>query len=266
MVVAVISVMLAVSYLINSQNIRQLQLSDYYSYSCGSETEEPGREFRILTVARTEALSLADYLCSNPDFSAVYPSVSIRWQRRDYLTLDHIQEQSFDLFFNRQHVVSGIAPNYKLFYSLFHDSPHYTLEWISNDDQPQLNADYFSRKTIGLLSDPKSQSYHIMPLDTLKAAGIQLPKSRIIYFSDTYSLYQAFNVGRVDMIPVPRVKSNAQVPFRAAYRLNISDAMSPGSWFLSHKVGIAVHCDLQKVLKLYDEKVFDHDSDQTDCR
>ncbi|MDK2777934.1 MAG: hypothetical protein KYX62_09755 [Pseudomonadota bacterium] len=266
MVAAVLAAVLTVSYLSTRQSSRPLQLSDYYSYRCGAEPSLPDREFRILTVARTEARALADSLCSNPAFSAVYPTVSIRWQRRDYLTLDHIQEQSFELFFNRQHVVSGIAPNYTLFYSLFHDSPHYTLEWISDDDQPQLSDDYFRHRTLGLLSDPKSQSYHIMPLDTLNAAGIQLPESRIIYFSDTYSLYQAFSSGRVDVIPVPRVSSSAQIPFRAAYRLLISDDMSPGSWYLSQRVSAAVHCDLQNVLNRYGEKVFDHETDQTDCR
>ena len=247
-----------------------LNLSDYYSYQCltrplpSSAADKP--EFQILTVASPHAAQIADKLCGREDFARYYSGVRIRWQRRDFLTLDKIQNTRFDLFFNRAHVVEGIAPNLDLYYRMFRDSPHYSLYWVSLNDQPQMTPEYFAGKTIGLLADPHSQSFHIEPLDSLKIAGIGLQPQQIIFYGDMLSLYNAFNAGDVDLMTTPKgLISNNFDESKARYQL-ISNDMSPGKWYLSNAVNPDVHCALQTALNIYYSEVFPDAEASHDCQ
>ena len=251
------------------QQPQPLQLQDYYRYQCHTPAiaQEDKPVFNILTLGPQNAQAMADNLCADPVFAGHYAGVLIRWRRRDYLTLEAIQDGVYDLFFNRQHIVSGIAPNYPLYYSMFQDSPHYILDWISLNDTPQLSADYFAGKRIGLLSDSRSQSFHIQPLDSLNSAGITLSADQITYFSDMYSLYQALQQGKADLIPSPRsLGSEHSMLSQQPYRLMISDHMSPGSWFLSHRVSPEVYCSLHRILDLYNQRTFADAVPTPDCR
>ncbi|WP_221793147.1 hypothetical protein [Oceanobacter mangrovi] len=253
---------LTLSSLAARQQAEPLHLSDYYSYQCQTGSSQQAT-FRILTLSADHARELADNLCGQAEFSEHYGSVSIRWRRRDFLTLELIQESRYELFFNREHVVTGIAPNYQLFYSGFHRSPYYSLYWASHQQPVQLSREWFVNKTIGLLEDSRSQSFHIMPLDQLARIGLKPNSPQIHYFGDMAALTAAFDKGQIDITTKTSGMLTKQ-PDQLALT-TISDHMYPGNWYLSHQVAASVYCSLHRALEQYLANFFSGASAAYDC-
>ncbi|MGB1091967.1 MAG: hypothetical protein ACPGYX_07575 [Oceanobacter sp.] len=246
-------------------SVSGLVLRDYNRYSCHLETQTPGKAvFRILSLSRKASQALADRLCHSRELSKFYGSVDIVWRPRDYLTLADIQNSRFHLFFNREHMVKGTAPNYELYYTRFHESPSYALDWLSLESPPEFTTDYFSHKTIGLLADPHSQSFHIEPLDSLTRRGISVHSEQLHFYPDVQSLFKGFRQGEVALVSSPRDLFIDQIPVHQ--RLEINAHMSPGSWYLAHIVAPQVRCELHQALSGFNQGVFGRKVSDNVCR
>jgi hypothetical protein len=215
-------------------------LSNYDRYICVIRTPV-SNPLRILALSSHNAQKLADSLCQKTQIQEKYDSIEITSRRRDFLQAKHIFNQQYDLIFNRLHVITGVAPEYALFYSVLTNGPDYSLYWLSNKSPVELSSDYFSDKHLGLLADPLSQSYYLQPMNRLKAAGVNLNDKQILLYPDLRSLYLAFRTGAVDIIP-SAAEINLDFDTKPDFRTLIGEHLESGVWLVSKKVPEQLHC------------------------
>lgn len=216
------------------------KLTDYDRYTCVINIPA-NNPLRILTLSSHNAQNLADTLCKSKGVKDKYDSIEITWRRRDFLQAKHIFDQQYDLIFNRLHVITGVAPEYALFYSVLTNGPDYSLYWLSNKSPVALSQEYFSGKYLGLLSDPLSQSYYLQPMNRLKAAGVNLSDEQIRLYPDLRSLYLAFRTGAVDVIP-SAAELNLDFDTKPDFRTLIGEHLESGLWLVSNKVPAELYC------------------------
>ncbi|AFT71200.1 Putative membrane protein [Alloalcanivorax dieselolei B5] len=226
--------------------VAPIALGPLHVYRCQTAGGHATDTFHILTVTNYGAQALADRLCASPTLSRQFAAVEISWQPRGQLSGGDLVEDRFDLLWNRERVLKGLLSNYQDYYRQVQRTPRYSVYWLSNKDKPQLSADYFAGKRLGLLRDQASQSGFQSPLGQLHAAGIDAKALDIHYFIDRDSQYRAFLSGEVDLISgVPRA-GDLTIP--ADHRLLITDQAPSGAWFLHRRHPRALRCDVLQAL------------------
>ncbi|KJS09326.1 MAG: hypothetical protein VR73_02460 [Gammaproteobacteria bacterium BRH_c0] len=224
-------------------NDTDIQLGDYSHYRCQTGRDS-GPVFRMLTLTSTEAMAMADRLCRAPTISRVFSAVEISWRPRGFLTARLIVDEAYDYFWNREHLVQGMVPDFHNYYRPLLDTPVYALYWLSLHSQPQLSREYFADKTVGFLQDAHSQTFFLQPFNALKEAGITLRESQKRFYPDINALYQAFASGAVDLISAtPGIAD--ELGITEYYSLLLADDVPSGRWFLRQRwFGSGVECDL----------------------
>ena len=205
---------------------------DYNSYRCQLNGSGEGNGFQVLTLTGTGALDLAGRLCNSEVIAAHATYVEVHWYSRSFLTAQYLVEQQFDLIWNREHVAFGLVPDLMSYYERILESPHYQLFFVSRKSAPELEADWFEDKSLGLLSDSHSQSFFLQPLGVASTAGFHLTEEQKIYYPDLTALINAFRLGEVDVISAPEgmVQMLGVSPI---HKTAIADDAPSGSWFLS---------------------------------
>lgn len=243
LVTAVIALVPALGLWFAGQTNVAAPLGDYNTYQC--ETGTAGNaSFRVLTLSSEGAIAMADRLCQLPAMRGQFNAVTITWQHRGFLTAQHIVDEEYDYFWNRQHLVAGMVPDFHNYYRPLFSTPVYSLYLISRHEQPQLTPAHMAGKTLGLLRDPQSQTFFLQPFKALKEAGISLQESQKRFYPDIASLYAAFRDGKVDMVTGTRQIFRDQ-GVDTYHSLLLADNVSSGAWFLRRRwFGSGLDCAL----------------------
>ncbi|WP_165857375.1 hypothetical protein [Marinobacter sp. JSM 1782161] len=233
--------------LLGQVRVADANLGPYDHYRCDTGAEQGGRDFRILTTTNYLAPALADHLCQSGWLADRFGGVDISWQPRALLDTRDLADQRYDLLWNRHRVLRGLLANVDQYYERLLQTPTYSVYWLSRTDKPQLTADYFADKRVGLIQDSQSQSSFQQPVGQLRQAGIELAPEQLHFFADRRSLYQAFNTGDVDIISGLKWVGEQAVP--PERRLVIAEGLSTGAWFASRRVlEPGARCDLLAAL------------------
>lgn len=190
----------AVCLWISSQRIVVPALGDYHVYRCDTGNAANSAVFSVLLVSSARAREIADRLCAAPEIRRHYGSVLVSWKPRGRLGAEEILSESYDLIWSRGHTMAGLVPEYGDFYQSLMRYDHYRVYWFSRGAAPELTAEYFHGKRIGLLNDKLSHTLYLLPLASLKEAGINFSAENLIYFDDAVSLYQAFARNELDLV------------------------------------------------------------------
>ncbi|WP_288131210.1 hypothetical protein [Microbulbifer sp.] len=193
-------VTIAASSLLARQHIELGTLGKYHVYQCqtGGVTSAP--VFDLLAVSSHRARKVADHLCAASPMAEYYGAVRIDWQPRGQLSAKDILNETYDLIWSREHTMAGLVPEYASYYEPLLHYDHYQVYWFSRGAPPRLTPAYFHGKRIGLLNDRQSHTMYLLPLASLKEAGIDFSAEELVYFDDAPSLYGAFARGELDLV------------------------------------------------------------------
>lgn len=175
-------------------------LGDYHIYQCDTGGAETAPVYKLLLVSSVRARDIAERLCAAPSIQRSFSRVQVSWKPRAYLTAEQILGEDYDLIWSRAHSMAGLVPEYGDYYEPLLHYDHYRVYWYSRGGAPQLTADYFHGKRIGLLNDKLSHTLYLLPLASLKEAGVSFSEENLRYFDDAESLYQAFARDELDLV------------------------------------------------------------------
>ncbi|MCP5326690.1 MAG: hypothetical protein H7A09_10265 [Oceanospirillaceae bacterium] len=232
--------------LLAPHRVSQLVLADFTHYQCQVNHAAGQETFNIYIPTDMLARQLADELCQHTLAGSRYRNVQISWQPRSALHTRELMQQQYQLFWNREHVLSGMLPDWQQVYYPLLKLPHYEIDWFSQHAGLQLRQGDFSAQRIGLLADTDSQSGYRLP--RMQLNELQIAESQLQYFPTREALITAFMAGQLDIIPALPV----QLPqWPANQRLRITDQAEMGDWYLSRSVDPALHCSLRDALQIF---------------
>ncbi|WOX04587.1 substrate-binding domain-containing protein [Microbulbifer pacificus] len=232
---------------ISSQRVAAPELGDYHLYRCETRAEAgtgsaDGDVFSTLLVSSSHAREIADRLCAAPAIRRHYGAVQVSWKPRGRLGAEEILSETYDLIWSRGHTMAGLVPEYGDYYEPLMRYDHYRVYWFSRGGAPELTAEYFHGKRIGLLNDKLSHTLYLLPLASLKEAGIEFSAENLVYFDDAVSLYQAFARDELDLVSGgDYVQQDLDIPLS---RTLISSEANAATLFVRRKRAVGIDCAL----------------------
>ncbi|MCS6211586.1 phosphate/phosphite/phosphonate ABC transporter substrate-binding protein [Shewanella baltica] len=225
------------------------KLQDYSRFQCQTTANANLVSFNIYMPVSRFASELALSACQSPILAEQYSQVTVSWQPRNSITPQILLDEEFDLIWSRERTMLAMLPNFYNYYQVLEHSPHYSVYWLSLKDKPMLTPAYFAGKILGIFEDTNSQTNYLLPLDSLKKAGISLPAEQFKRYSDRASLYQAFITGQVDLITYPKWLPNGQ-EIDENHRLLIADNLPTGTWYARRELldNPRLRCELLAVM------------------
>lgn len=222
-------------------------------FSCSVADGRVNNVFRVYQPTDYLAETLGQRLCQllrGTDYSQVVVS----WQPRAQLGTDNLLQQSYDLWWDRQHVLEGQLPAVQTIYAPLLHLPRYQVAWFSHQPHPALNADFFNGKRIGVLTDSRSQSGHQQPLEQLASHHLPTSHDQLHFYTNRQTMVDDFLAGRLDLIPGMRVFP-ALSRWPADQVLPIAADLPIGDWFVARHIPPALHCSLIDALRLYEPMI-----------
>ncbi|MEX0739906.1 MAG: hypothetical protein WD071_11250 [Pseudohongiella sp.] len=195
---AFLLIAIVLSGILSHQNAR-ISLGEYYQYRCSTGLAS-GPELRILSVIPTYAAEMAQKLCRSPAISEEFASVKVSWKPRTLLSTADLVNQRYDVIWNRHHFLTGLMPDFDEHYDTLLHYDNYSVFWLSLNNTPQMTAEYFQGKRIGLLADDSSHTHNLLPLTSLATIDTLGENYVPVYFANTGSLYDSFYRGELDLI------------------------------------------------------------------
>lgn len=184
-----------------SQQQVALELGNYYQYRCKTGNEAATRnELRILSVLPTWSADMAEQLCQADSIRNAYAGVTVSWKPRTLLSTADLVNERYDVIWNRHHFLTGLMPDFDNFYDTLLHYDNYSVFWFSQLSAPQMTAEYFRGKRIGLMNDDSSHTHNLLPLTSLKSIPGLGEEYTPVYFDDAGSLYDSFYRGQIDLI------------------------------------------------------------------
>ncbi|WP_226663565.1 hypothetical protein [Microbulbifer aggregans] len=238
---------LGVSLWITRQQVSPPTLSDYHTYQCNAaaasrDDNDPRSTFRILTVTSMYAREVADYLCASPVVAKYYAGIEISWKPRRYLTAEQLLNEEYDLIWSRAHNMRGLVPEFSNYYDTLLRIGHYQVYWFSREQKPEITAPYLKGRRLGLLNDRLSHTHYLLPLESLKQAGVAIDQQELVYFDDALSLVTAFRDGSIDLISGGLwLEQDLDIPLQ---RTLISDSAVAAGLFVRRQRAAAVDCEI----------------------
>ncbi|WP_160152510.1 hypothetical protein [Microbulbifer sp. ALW1] len=242
-----VAVGVALCLLLSAQEGKVPETGYYHLYQC--ETRGPakaaageGKLFSILLVSSSHAREIADNLCKSPAMGWHYAGVQVSWKPRSHLAAEDILSEAYDLIWSRTHSMAGLLPEYGDYYEPLLRYDQYRVYWFSRGAEPELTAEYFHGKRIGLLNDKLSHTLYLLPLASLKDAGIEFSAENLVYFDDAVSLYQAFARDELDLVSGgDYVQQDLDIPLS---RTLISGDANAATLFVRRKRAPGIECAL----------------------
>lgn len=182
------------------QRVTPPVLGDYHLYQCDTGGAAGSPVFKLQLVTSVRAREIAERLCAAPSVQRTYRGVQVSWKPRALLTAEEILSEEYDVIWSRSHSMAGLVPEYGDHYEPLLHYDHYRVYWYSRGGAPQPTADYFHGKRVGLLNDKLSHTLYLLPLASLKEAGVNFSEENLRYFDDAVSLYQAFARDELDLV------------------------------------------------------------------
>ncbi|WP_017443919.1 hypothetical protein [Gayadomonas joobiniege] len=224
----------------------QLQLSDYHKYQCSTGSDKT-ETFKYLTAIPLLNQQIAESLCQSQAIASHFGHVEIIWKNRNQLTVNDLLNGNINLLWSRDHNLAGLLPNHQDYFNKLLDINNYSVYWYSRMQGAEYNKKFFAQVRIGLLANEVSQTHYLLPMDALKKHNIQTQTLDIVYFDDTYSLYQAFKDNHIDLIP-SGASFDKQLDF-SVEKLLISANVQAASIYLDNTQPESVACAVKHAIQ-----------------
>lgn len=239
---------LAACLWLSQQRLESPALSDYHLYECRTASAADSRPvFRMLSVTSLFASNIAESLCTSPLIARHYRSVQISWKPRTQLTAEQLLNEQYDLIWSRANTLRGLVPEFANYYDTLLRIGHYQVYWFSRGEKPALTAEYLKGRRLGLLNDRLSHTHYLLPLESLKQAGVSIADQQLVYFDDAMSLVSAFQRGDIDLISGGLwLEQDLDMPLQ---RTLISDNAVAAGMFIRKQRAEEVDCEIIRALR-----------------
>lgn len=235
---------------LSRQGSAAVALTNYHIYQCEIDGARADATFRFLTVSSAYAREMADSLCRSAAMARHYGKVRISWKPRQLLTAEQVLNEDYDLIWSRLHNMRGLVPDFANYYETLLRLDHYKVYWFSRSQKPELTAQFFHGKKIGLLNDKLSHTHYLLPLASLKEAGIDFSGERLVYFDDAMNMYRAFARGDLDLISAGLwLEQDLDMPL---YRTLIADNATAATLFVRKRHDPEIDCAIATALRVFD--------------
>lgn len=243
---------LALVFVLSWQTSSAVNLGHYYQHSCQTDSRGisavgASSSLRLLLVTPALASDIATFLCGRDSVQQQFGAVEVSWRPRTELTASELMNEDFDVIWNREHFLSGLAPDLHSYYDTLLHYDNYAVFWISLHSEPVLTAEYFRGKRIGLLSDISSHTHHLLPLRSLKEAGSSPDEVIPVYFDDASTLYESFYRGEIDLM----TGGLSFAADRPVYRTLLDNSATAATFFIRKELRDSrLRCDVIAALEL----------------
>ncbi|WP_143452282.1 amino acid ABC transporter substrate-binding protein [Lacimicrobium alkaliphilum] len=250
--VLVVAFFLALNIVLLSPYSTSFPLSDYSSVSCNVAQASGNSEIlRVLTITSSMAQQQAEFLCQSRHIGQHFAEVMVSWHSRDFLTAEQLINEDYDVIWNREHVMRGLVPDFHHYYDVLQPSSTYNVYWFSLGEAPRLEAGFLEGKRIGLLDHSTSKTSFLLPLDSLKTAGLKLAQLNISYFVNMKAMYDALEAGEIDIIPGGNWVADQLAPLVLQKTL-IAENVDAGSWYVRKRItDPSLRCAMQRSIQVY---------------
>jgi hypothetical protein len=244
--VAVVVLGAVVAGAINSVSLRHVPPVQYNTYECATGGHVSAAVFRVLAYAESQAVQHADALCRDPAVRGRYGRVHVIWRQRDLNEVRIFFDQEFDLLLAKPEWVElkdiDLVDHY-IPIAMYGDN---TSKFVALDYPPELSADYFHGRLLGMLDNAKSVSGHQVPRQALRNAGIGERQLDIRYYETHGDLLAALLEREVDVVATGLALPEPREVF---FVLPIQGGLKAPRWYLRPSlVDSPLYCHIAAVL------------------
>ena len=233
---------LSVNLYLTRHTASSISLGALNQVSCSTATtNKPQLHIRLYLAIKVQQISAR--LCASPIVAQHFSKVIVSWQPREAMSTVSLLNQDFDVLMGRAHSLKGLLPDFDKLYTPQINIDGFAVQWFS---RLPIDFNELAHRRIGLVNDPLSHTHYLLPLQSLKAHGIPIDTLNITYFPDIYSLYNAFDEGKIDMLST--IDHFAKEHADARYTSIISNSNSTSFFFARHLTQ-PVTCEIATALK-----------------
>lgn len=197
---------------------------------CDKALSENENTFNIYVPTEQLAKQLIPYFCNNPIVAKQFGQVQLNWGHNMSDALDFIGRGNADLIMTKENLMVAFKSEYTFNYKTLLAYPDYTAFFISLNEKPKLEKEYFIDKRIGLLDYPSSRSGYILPRTLFKRLNINVDSLDIVQASSHSTLRDLLAEGKVDVI-ASYWKQDDMDRFLENYITPISSKVSGSRWY-----------------------------------
>jgi hypothetical protein len=223
---------------------------EYNTYRCSTRTIDNERVLHVMENQDASSEKLADDLCASKVVADLFGAVEVRWQHHLRADIRNLYEQRFDLGVGRPQKIE--TPEVKVIanYIPIAGYPDFDSYLIAKQDQPELSAEYFQGKRLGLIHDTNSIAGYQIPRRALANAVIDPSVVQITYYRNHQELRKALMAGEVDVIASNWQGKNDELTLGSVHRLLLDSGLAGAKWYLSPRwVDTPLHCSIVEVLQ-----------------
>jgi hypothetical protein len=240
----------AVAGALNSVSLRPVPPVQYNTYECATGGHSSAAVFRILVFAESQAVQHADALCRDQAVQERYGRVHVMWRHRDLSEVRISFDQEFDLLLAKPELVErndiDLVDHYVPI-AVYSDN---TSRFVSLESLPELSADYFRGRTLGMLDNPKSVSGHQVPRQALRNAGIDERQLDVRYYETHEDLFYALLDHELDVIATGLALPDSHHGSQPLLVLPIQGGLKSPRWYLRPSlVDTVLYCHIVSVLQ-----------------
>ncbi len=229
-------------------HVNELPLRAYNNYFCDTGASDNKPTFRILDLFKVEARLIADTLCNDQVIAQQFKRVEVSWVRRDQTDFRNIFEQRYHLLIAKPELLKRFNNDVSGYSAIAHYD-NYSSRLIALDSQPQLSAEYFHGKSLGLIDDPNSLSGYQIPKRALKEADIDESTMEIVYFKSHSEIMRALGRRELDLIAAHRPAGTKTTVAENEKSLLLQDQLPGPRWYLHPDlIETRVHCQTTAIL------------------
>ncbi|AIY67203.1 hypothetical protein [Pseudoalteromonas piratica] len=208
----------------------QLALFIEVNKQCDAKLSENENVFHIYVPTEQLATQLIPYFCNNPVITKQFGQVMLNWGYDMSDALEFIGRGNADLIMTKENLMLAFKSEHTFNYKTLLSYPDYTAFFISLNEKPRLEKEYFIDKRIGLLDYPSSRSGYILPRTLFKQLSINVENLNIIQASSHSALRDLLAEGKVDLI-ASYWKQDDMNRFLENYITPISNNVSGSRWY-----------------------------------
>lgn len=247
MAAVIMIITLAASVAMSTQLYQPLELGHYYEHKCGTGNSGTDQVLTLLLVTPTSAEAIASHLCNSNSVKQTFSTVKISWKPRTQLVASDLLNEKYDVIWNRQHYLSGLLPDFDSYYDTLLHYDNYAVYWLSLQSEPVSSHEYFQGKRIGLLNDSSSHTHYLLPLTSLREAGVGQDEYQAVVFDNAGSLYDSFYRGEIDLM-TGGVTSLAS---SQVHRTLLDSSVTAATFFIRNRLqDNALRCDIVRAMEL----------------
>lgn len=240
---------------------------EYNTYECATNSEAT-EVFRLHALDKKVGRDLVNVLCNNAQIRQGFGAVIAQWKHKNIEDTSLLHDKFYDLVVLPSYEVELSSIGRVAGYEKIASYASYDGYFVARAGltKPVLDINYWNKKKLGLLRNPRSRSGHVAPLVMLREHGVGNEIFSIERFESHLGLREALQQGHVDIIGSywgnEDIEKYGDLPRTKTYQ------QTPSSWYLLENdrvIQCAVWYSLKDVSLNSSSKYFSELKSDIDC-